>query len=275
VSEFGAAPLTWSMGHLGPIAATALDAALGYSILAGPDAKDVYTLHHPPLTLEKLTDTDLRDLRLGIFKPWFQHAAAEVVEACEKMASYFEKCGAQLVEIRISGLEAARVAHVITITSEMVAALDRYYSDHHQDFALDTRINLALARTFTARDYILAQRVRTQLIQSFVTAFEQVDAILTPSTGISAPAIRVDAQPDGESDLSQLTEIMRFVTPANLTGHPAISFPAGYDSSGMPVGLQAIGRAWQEHALLRLAYTAEQFLKRKEPQVYLSPLRSL
>ena len=200
VSEFGAAPLTWSMGHLGPIAATAFDAALGYITLAGPDSKDVNTLHHPQITLDKLTEIDISDLRLGIYQPWFHHASPTIVEACEKMVEHFEKCGAQLREIQIPDLEAARVAHVITITSEMITALDRYYHDHHREFALDTRINLALARTFTARDYILAQRVRTQLINAFELSFQQVDAILTPSTGITAPPVRPDAQPEGESD---------------------------------------------------------------------------
>jgi Asp-tRNA(Asn)/Glu-tRNA(Gln) amidotransferase A subunit family amidase len=275
VSEYGAAPLTWSMGHLGPIAATALDAALGYSFLAGPDPKDVNSLRHPPLTLESLMNTDLSGLRLGIYPAWFQHASPAIVEACQRVVSYFEKCGALLVEIQIAGLEAARVAHVITIISEMVTAMDSYYHDHHQEFAMDTRINLALGRTFTSRDYILAQQVRTQSIQAFESALAHADIILTPTTGITAPMIRPDAQPDGESDLSQLTEIMRFVTPANLTGHPAISFPAGHDPMGLPIGIQAIGRAWQEHLLLRLAYTAEQFVERQAPQVYRSPLRTL
>jgi len=57
----------------------------------------------------------------------------------------------------------------------------------------------------------------------------------------------------------------RFVFPANLTGHPAISFPAGYDGRGLPVGMQAMGRHWEEHLLLRVAYNAEQVVKRRTP----------
>jgi Asp-tRNA(Asn)/Glu-tRNA(Gln) amidotransferase A subunit family amidase len=150
----------------------------------------------------------------------------------------------------------------------MTTALDRYYQAHRTDFALETRLNLALARSFTARDYINAQRIRTRLIASLEQAFQDVDVIVTPTTGVTAPTIQPDAQPDGESDLTLLTEIMRFATVANLTGHPAISFPAGYDSQGLPVGFQAIGRAWSENVLLRLAYSTSQFVVRKAPQVY-------
>lgn len=268
VSEYGAAPLTWSMGHLGPIGATAEDIAIGYLVLAGPDANDPNTEGHPPVSLERLTDTDLSDLTLGVYWSWFRHASPEVVKTCEIMLENLQRCGAKVQEIVIPGLDAARIAHLVTITGEMTTALEPYYRNHRKDFALETRLNLALARTFTARDYLLAQRIRTRLISSFEEVFRQVDMVVTPSTGITAPPIRPEAQPDGESDLSQLTEIMRFVTVANLAGYPAISFPAGYDSQKLPVGFQAIARAWNESLLLRLAYAASQFVERQPPQVY-------
>ena len=275
VSEFGAAPLTWSMGHLGPIAASALDAALGYSILAGPDPRDPNTLFQPGVTLDKLTDLDLSDLVLGVYWPWFRHASPDIVGLCEKMLLSIQSLGARVEEVKIPSLEEARVAHVITISTEMTTALDNVYREHQKDFALDTRLNLALARTFSARDYIKAQRVRTRAIASFEKALSTVDVIVTPTTGITAPPVRPDAQPDGESDLSQLTEIMRFILYPNLTGHPAISFPAGYDSQGLPVGFQAIGRPWQEHVLLRLAIAGSQFVERDIPQVYYPLLQAV
>lgn len=268
VSEFGAAPLTWSMGHLGPIGATAEDVAIGYIALAGSDPRDANTQGHPPVNLDRICETDLSDLTLGVYWSWFRHASPDVVTNCEVMLENLEKCGAKVREIVLPGLDPARIAHLITITAEMTTALEPYYHTHRTEFALDSRLNLALARTFTARDYLLAQRIRTRLISSMTEVFRDVDVIVTPTTAITAPPIRPEAQPDGESDLSQLTEIMRYVTVANLSGYPAISFPAGYDSQKLPIGVQAIGKAWNENVLLRLAYAASQFVERQPPQVY-------
>jgi len=273
VSEFGAAPLAWSVAHLGPLAATAADAALAYAVIAGPDSKDPHSLHQPAPTLEGWDDLDLSDLTLGVYWPWFRHASADTVSACEALLKEFERMGAKVHEVAIPDLEAARVAHTITIAAEMSAALAHTYAEHHHEHGLDVRLNLALAREFTARDYIKCQRVRTGMIRNFNRALEQVDVIITPTTALPAPAIPQGALPDGESDLSTLVEIMRFTTPANMTGQPAISFPAGYNDAGLPIGMQAMGRAWQEQTLLRLALAAGQVVERRGPQVHYEMLQ--
>jgi Asp-tRNA(Asn)/Glu-tRNA(Gln) amidotransferase A subunit family amidase len=100
---------------------------------------------------------------------------------------------------------------------------------------------------------------------------ERVDVIATPTTAITAPPILADSLPDGDSDLYTLTEIMRFAVAANFTGLPAVSFPAGYDTKGLPVGLQMIGRAWSEALLLRLANAAGQVVERRKPQLLYQP----
>ena len=150
----------------------------------------------------------------------------------------------------------------------MAQALDHPYAEHREDHGLDVRIGLAMARRFTARDYLKAQRVRTHMIACFTRVLEEVDAIITPTTALPAPAIPPSALPHGDSDVATLMDIMRFVTPANLTGLPAISFPAGYTATGLPIGMQAIGRAWDERTLLRLALAAEQIVERRVPQVH-------
>jgi Asp-tRNA(Asn)/Glu-tRNA(Gln) amidotransferase A subunit family amidase len=268
ISEYGAAPLCWSVAHIGPLAATATDAALGYAVMAGADPQDPTSLHQPVPTLDGWDRMDLSDLTLGIYPPWFHHASASVVSACEEMLKRFKRKGAKLREVVIPDLEAGRVAHLITIAAEMSQALSNTYAAHHREHGLDVRLNLALARAFAASDYVHAQQVRTRLIANFNRAMEQVDVIVTPTTGLTAPAIAKAALSSGESDLATLTEIMRFVTPANLTGLPAASFPVGYDDAGLPIGMQAIGLAWQEHTLLRLALGAEQAVDRKPPRVY-------
>jgi Asp-tRNA(Asn)/Glu-tRNA(Gln) amidotransferase A subunit family amidase len=268
VSEHGAAPLCWSVAHVGPLAGTATDMALAYAVMAGPDLRDPNSLHQPLPTLENWDQLDLRGIKLGVYRQWFTHADPEVVAACETMLKRFTDMGAEIREIIIPDLELNRIAHTVTIVSEMVQAMSYTYADHHREHGLDVRLNLALGRAFTANDYVLAQRARTRIINNFKGALEQVDMILTPTTAIPAPPIPKDALPNGNSDLSTTIEIMRFVTAGNMTGLPAISFPVGYTKSGLPIGMQAMGRPWQEHTLLRLAVNAEHAVERKEPQVY-------
>jgi Asp-tRNA(Asn)/Glu-tRNA(Gln) amidotransferase A subunit family amidase len=268
VSAFGTAPLAWSVDHYGPIAASAEDAAIAYALMAGPDPRDPGTLRQPPVTLETFDDLDLGGLVLGVYPPWFEHASPAMVEGCSRLVRDLEGMGAEVREVEIPELDAARVAHLVTIVSEMAAAVDRHHRAHRRDYGLDVRLNLALARSFTARDYVQAQRIRTLAIAHLEAALRHVDAVVTPATGCTAPAIPLEALPDGESDLTTTLEIMRFTTLANLTGHPAIAIPAGHDAQGLPVGLQAIGRYWHEHVLLRVAHAAEQAVERREPRVH-------
>lgn len=268
VSEYGAFPLDWTVAHIGPITATATDAALTYALIAGPDLKDEISLHQPLPTLKGWDDPNLKGLRIGIYTPWFKHAEKEVVEACDAMVKKFQEMGCEVKEIVIPDLEANRIAHTVSIVSEMVQGMSETYDQHHTEHGLDVRINLALGRQFSADDYVKAQRIRTRMINHFNKAFMDVDVILTPTTAIAAPEIKQGALPDGESDLSTTIEIMRYATAANLTGLPAISFPVGYTQKGLPIGLQAMGRAWDEVTLLRLALAAEKAVERKEPQVH-------
>jgi len=268
VSTFGAFPLAWSVDHLGPLAATAADAALAYTVMAGPDLKDPLSLHQPAPSLSDWDNTDLSDLTLGIYWPWFRHTSVDTLSVCEALLYKLENMGAKIKEVAIPDLEAGRVAHAITIAAEMTNAMTPYYYKHHREYGLDVRINLALARLFSARDYIHAQRIRTRMIANFNNALKQVDIIITPTTGIPAPTITKSALLHSDFDISTSFEIIRFVTPANLNGLPAISFPAGYNDVGLPIGMQAIGHAWQEHTLLRLALAAEQIMERKAPKVF-------
>jgi Asp-tRNA(Asn)/Glu-tRNA(Gln) amidotransferase A subunit family amidase len=236
-------------------------------VIAGPDPNDPVSLHQPLPTLESWDNSNINGLKIGVYWPWFRHADSEVVAGCEALLSQFRGMGAEVCEVVIPDLEASRIAHTIIITSEMANVMNKTAREHNHEHGLDVRTNLALARQFSATDYVISQRVRTRLMNHFDNAFKQVDVIVTPTTGLAAPQINPAALPDGESDLTTLVEIMRFVTPANTTGLPAISFPAGYTGKGLPIGMQVIGRAWDEVTLLRMALAAEQVVERKAPQV--------
>lgn len=274
VSEHGAAPINWSVAHVGPLGATVADCLLGYLAMAGPDERDPISQNQPPIQAGEFQDlySGVRGMTFGIYEPWFAHASPDIVAACEAQVRRFEKAGARIRKIDLPGLDSLRVAHAISISSEMGMAMERYYKKHGKDFGCDVRINLAIANSFTSRDYVRAQRIRTRAMADFAHALYEVDAILTPATAITAPRILPDALASGESDLSKLTETMRFVVPSNMTGNPAISFPVGYDQAGLPIGMQAIASHWQEAVLFRIAARAEAELERRKPALKYSLL---
>ena len=268
VSERGAAPLCWSVAHVGPIAVNARDAALGYAIMAGPDGEDPNSLGQPAPHLEGFEDDDLSGLRVGIYRPWFEHADPEIVAACERGLDRFKEAGARIVDVEIPELGLLRTVHLVTIISEMATAHARYYEQHRAEYGLDTRLNLALARRLNAYDYIHAQRHRVRLSQHFTRALTNADVLVTPATGTTAPLLPPDALLTGESNLNLVDRLMRFAPAANLTGLPAISFPVAYDDKGLPIGMQLMGRPWAEHTLLRMARVMEPAVERRAPRVH-------
>ncbi|MDB5102067.1 MAG: gatA [Cyanobacteria bacterium RYN_339] len=265
VSEQGAAPICWSLAHVGPLAASAEDAALLYMLMAGKDAGDPTTWHQPAPTQA----ADLRGLKLGVFRPWFEDADDAVVTACSGMLA---ELGAQVVEIQLPELGLAATAHMVTIAAEMAASQAPHFPSRRRDYSPEVQFNLALARRLRAADYAQAQRIRVAQYRAFMDAFRLVDAIVTPGVACVAPLLSREALTSGESDLVLLDRLMRYARPANLTGLPAIAFPAGYDVDGLPIGMQVMGRPWDEGRLLGIARAAERAVPRKAPGVYTSLL---
>ncbi len=270
ISERGAAPLCWSLAYLGPLANSARDAALAYELMAGADPEDPHTLGHPDASIDPQAPRSLNGVTIGVYWPWFRHAQPDVVAACERLLEQLCARGARLVEVEVPELEIARIAQLVIITSEMCTALWPHVRDRLGEFGVETQLNLAIARASTATEYVHAQRVRTRAMAHFEKALARCDAIITPAAGNTAP--RIHPSGGAVSDLGRTMETMRFAFASNLTGHPAISFPAGYDAAGLPIGLQAIGKAWSERLLLRLAAFADTVVERRRPQRYYAPL---
>lgn len=268
VSEHGAAPLCWSVAHLGPIAATTWDCALGYAMVAGPDDRDPRSLGQPAPDLDRFFDDDLDGLTVGVFSPWFDDADDEVVSACRTALSALEARGAKVREIEIPGLDLARTAHLVTIAVEMATSQLPYLEKHRGDYGYDVRLNFALARGLSSVDYVHAQRHRTEISARLSALFKEVDVIATPTTACTAPPVKDDALATGESNLEVLGKVMRYTPVANLTGLPAITVPAGYDGAGLPIGFQLMGRPWQESLLLRAARVVEGTAPRRAPRFH-------
>ncbi|MDA3949377.1 MAG: amidase [Spirochaeta sp.] len=292
-STRGAFPLANTVGVSGPIAGNARDLALTYLTIAGPDPDDSHSVSQPPVTLDDFL-AGPTGVRIGIYRPWFEDGREEVVATAQRLIDFLEKAGAEIVEIEIPELDSLRLAHLITITTEMRAGLAEMIPDHRSDFGNETRANLALARHLTTDDYIKAQQVRARLLGHFSAAFERVDVIATPTTANLPPRLNRDRLLSGVSDLGSLSATMRYAIPANMLGYPAVSVPAGFvtahsrrfwhevdetDEDGniysdVPVGVQFMGRHWEEALLLRMARICEELVVRPRPRVYLSAFES-
>ncbi len=266
-SEHGAAPLCWTLAHAGPIAATTEDIALTYELTAGADPKDPSTQLQPPPQLGNWATPDLQGVRLGVFRPWFEHAQPEIVQACDSMLKQLQSAGAEVREIEVPQLDLMRIAHAVTILSEMATAMQPH-AEHFNQHAPAVQVNLLAGREFQARHYVLAQKVRTLALETFTQIYESVHAVVTPTAAMTAPEIPESSAVVGWSNITNVTEIMRFIIAGNLTGLPAISFPVGYDQTGLPIGMQAMANHWNEALLLRLAWVAEQNFERQLPGLH-------
>jgi Asp-tRNA(Asn)/Glu-tRNA(Gln) amidotransferase A subunit family amidase len=268
ISEHGAAPVCWSVGHVGPIGATVRDVMAAYAVIAGPDPADPATRHQPLPHLDGWDTPHLKGLRLGLYEPWFADADPAIVAACRRLLDALREAGAEVVPVELPELGLLSVAHTVTIVAEMLSEHGEMLRRQPDRFGHDVRLSLQLASHFSAGDYVLAQRHRARLTRYFAESLQQVDAIVTPTTGCVAPPIQADALGTGESDLPRLDTIMRFIKAGNLTGLPALTLPAGYDPDGLPIGFQIMGRAWEEHVLFRIGLAGERAVERRLPASY-------
>lgn len=269
VSHHGAADLIWSTAHTGPIGTTVADVALAYLTIAGPDRADPRSLSQPPPHVNGFDNPDLVGVTLGVDPDWFDAAEPDVVAVCRSRIDRLKALGATVVPIDLPDLDLIQLAHVVLIGVEMATSQQVAYDTDRRVFSHETRVSMALSRGLLATDYVHAQRLRSRLIHQWLRATHGLDAVLTPTTGRTAPVLQADAELLGESDLGLAAQIMRFMPPGNLLGFPAISVPAGYDEEGLPIGLQIMGRPFMEHTLLRLARHVEASVPWRQPARWL------
>ncbi len=274
ITEQGSFPLCASVGHVGPLGATVRDVALAYALMAGPEPRDHDSLYQPPVHLTGFGNDDLRGMRIGFYRPWVEHSQPDVVRCVWDAIDVFRQRGAEIVEVAVPELDRARIAQAITILAEMATTMERYDAEHRRDYGLGVRINLALARALTARDYVQAQRMRTRFQRHMANVFAKVDVLVTPTTALPAPPIAGDVFPRGESNLEITSGLMRYAFPANLSGNPALTVPGGYDAKSRPIGIQLMGRPWDEHVLLRVGEVLERRVSRKPPVIHARLLRT-
>jgi len=139
---------------------------------------------------------------------------------------------------------------------EAASALEEDMREHQSELGSDVRLLIAGASQLRAVDYLRAQRVRTLVVREMDALFARYDALVLPTTGCSAPLVRPGDEEHGVVDPALVNTLARYTMLACVTGHPACTVPSGADG-GMPLGLQVIGRAWDEATVLRVARTVE------------------
>ncbi|XP_078512832.1 uncharacterized protein LOC144772413 [Lissotriton helveticus] len=269
ISAHGSLPLSYSTVSFGPLCTSVLDCALAYTMLSGADPAYPYGLKQPPVTLEGLYKSDLKDLTLGVDWTFFKACDHEVLEVCQKAVEYLKSQGATIMDISIPELEEVQAAHVICILGEMRDFLQQDFNEHFQDLNLETRASLALGCQLTALDYIQANRQRTRSISYLQEVFAKVNCILTPGTACTAPAIQDSDLTHGSLDTVTMIRSMRFMQLGNFTGIPGLVVPAGYSKSGLPISLQIMAKWWDEEVLFRVGMMVEEFRSHtKKPKIY-------
>lgn len=258
VSRDGVVPLAWSLDHVGPITRVVEDAALLLEVLAGPDPHDVTASSLPVPQYSRMLGNSLKGVSIGLPRDSFFDAAEVdplVMAAVEEAMRVLQDAGARVEDVSIPLLRHAPAIQFLTIASEATANHGRLLRTRGRELGVDVRRRLELGEFLGASQYLRAQQARRLLMRQFDAALRQVNLLVTPTLPIVAPPLGAQTVTIRGIQKNIQPVMTRFTSPLNLTGLPAISIPCGTTPEGMPVGLQIIGRAFDEATILRAAFT--------------------
>ena len=279
VSRYGLVAFASSLDQVGPITKDVSDAALLLGVIAGHDPMDSTSADVPvPDYTKALRKKDLKKLTVGVPMEFFAEGLDPEVEQAVKAAiGELKNLGGTIKEIHLPRTDAAVAVYYVIATAEASSNLARYdgvkfglraketkdlldlYTKTRQEGfgpEVKRRIMLgtyALSSGYYDAYYGKAQAVRTLICQDFRTAFQDVDLVVTPVT--PTPAFRLGEKSEDPLQM-YLSDI--YTISINLAGLPAISVPCGFSKAGLPIGVQLIGRPFEEETLLRAAHAYEQ-----------------
>ena len=260
VSVFGSMPLAPSLDHIGPMARSAADAAILLGVIAGGDPRDATSARRPVEDYSAALKKPLRKFRLGRPREhYWEKLDPEVRRAAETAVRDMEKRGATVREVSLPHVkESLDAATEISLAEALhVHQAAGYFPARAADYGDEVRQRIEAGEKVPAVRYLAGFDVKKRLLAEFETAFQDVDAIVAPALPVPAPPIGAESvRIDGE-EIGIRPAIVGHCRPANFTGLPAISFPCGFTRGGLPIGLQLIGRAFDEATLLRIAFSYE------------------
>ncbi|HXG41959.1 MAG TPA: amidase [Dehalococcoidia bacterium] len=248
VSTYGVIPLAWSLDCVGPMCRTAEDCALVLAAIAGPDAHDRSAARVPVPDYAAHLGEGVKGLRIGVPREhFFQGVAGEVEAAVRRALEVLSELGAQVLEVSLPHMAVVpQAAGTITLVEALAYHLP-WLRERPQDYGQDVRLRLEMAALYPAVAYVQAQRVRTATVEAWRDLWQEIDLLATPTTPVVAPPLE-------GAELPATLALIRNTNPFNLSGQPAISLPCGFDGSGLPIGLQLVGRWWDEGTVLRVAH---------------------
>jgi aspartyl-tRNA(Asn)/glutamyl-tRNA(Gln) amidotransferase subunit A len=259
VSKYGVMPLSWSLDHAGPMARRVGDLAILLAELAGYDARDPSSAREPLADYSQELHAGVRGLRLGVPTNYFFDNCQPEVEAAVRAAiRSLADQGAEIREVGIPELELAPVAEFAIVIPEASAIHQPWLRRQAADYGEDVRLFLEAGELYLATHYLKAQRVRALVRDGLRRAFDGLDALLTPT--LPQPAARADQEAfDGPNGAAEpvINAYVRTCCPFNLSGQPALSVPCGFTGAGLPIGLQIIGRPFDEAMVLRIGQAYE------------------
>jgi aspartyl-tRNA(Asn)/glutamyl-tRNA(Gln) amidotransferase subunit A len=263
VSKSGVFPLSWTLDHVGPITRTVEDNALMLNVLAGHDPEDHYSVDRPA---EDFT----RDLRLGLRGAgiglptsfYFDHVEEEVEGRVREAAEVFRSLGAEVREVEIPDLWDTLHAQRLILGAEAYTVHRDRLENEPESFGEEVGERLMDGEPPKAYHYANARRRGVLATDEFDRILHDVDVLLTPTLPITAPEIGQREVGIGDYEESVRSALTRFTGPTDLTGHPSLSVPCG-EAAGLPVGLQLIGRRFDEATLYRFGHAYEEALFQK------------
>ena len=251
--------LCWSLDHAGPLTRTVRDAALGLQAVAGFDARDPGSAREPVPDFTADLDAGVRGLTLGVpANYFFDDVDPEVESAVREAVGVLEAQGARLREVEIPYADQMMAVEFGVLVPEASAYHQEMLRESGERYTDDVRVFLEAGETVLATQYIRALRVRTLVQQAFRRAFEGIDALLCPT--LPAAAAEVGQQTftfPGGREKAVIDAWVGHSAPGNVTGLPALSVPCGFTSTGLPIGLQVIGRPFDEAGVLRVGQAYE------------------
>ncbi|QCU77959.1 Asp-tRNA(Asn)/Glu-tRNA(Gln) amidotransferase subunit GatA [Citricoccus sp. SGAir0253] len=258
-SRYGVASLSWSLDHVGPITRTVADAAVVLGALAGYDPRDPASVDRTAEDFTVGLGAGVEGLRIGVPQNYYTDAVdPDVAAATARAVEVFQDAGAIIVPVTVPLSERYKAAEWAIMLAEASAYHRETMRSDYELYTEDVRAFLEVGETILAADYIDAHRHRQQIKTAWQQLLTDVDLVLAPTTPM--PAVPADQLmyewADGTRE--HATEgYTRLCIPANLTGLPAISVPSGFTDTGLPLGVQLIGRAFEEATVLRAAHHFE------------------